>query len=1539
MKLGKIAKITLLSIAGLVALVIVSALILINTSWFRNYVREKIIAVTEEATGGRVEIGSFRFDWLRGVTIQKFIIHGTEPAGGPPLLEAKQIQLRLKLLAGFRSVLDLQSLAVNEPRANIIVNPDGSTNIPAPKIKKPSDTSGLETIVDLAIRKFDLTDGVILFGDQTIPLSAKGENFTAQLFYNLLKPSYQGRISMNPLLITHTGKDPLPVSLTIPVVLEKDRIEVTDAKVGTPESQLVLSGIVEHLVDPRGSATINGHLSLPEANRFASLRISPQAGKRLPGTLDLEAKAEFANKSIMIPHARATLGKSNLEASGTPENVDFKTNLDLNQLASLFQLDMPLSGATQLNGNVKVTGPSQYLVNAKLRSDVQGPKLPYSAVVSGPVEVHANLKAPGTKGIDAQIRLAVSRGRKGIPVSGRIVGRYDGATDTVQMSNSFLTLPNSRIDLSGSTGKQLNVKVVSRNLADLQPALSKPLPVKLGKGGSVTFTGAISGAIQNPRIAGRLTAANFTVEGRSFDRFAADVKAASTGASLENGVLQRGTMQAQLAAGIGLRNWSPASRAPVQANVNIRNADLADLLALAGQTDVPVDGQLNATGKIFGTMANPQGNVVLTVANGTAYEQPFDRFDARVDLSDQLISVPSAQLLMGPSRVNLKATFRHPADSLSTGQLQAHVDTTPVQLANVKAVAKQRRGVAGRIEINGDVTGDLREVKGKPAFQLSSVNGAMNLRDLQVQGEALGDLSATAQTSGDQVRYRINSDFAKSTILVDGATQLAPEYPTTAKLSISNLPIEKVLQVAHQNSIRARGQLSATATLSGTIDQPQGSADLNLSKAVIYDEPLDQVHTKIVYLPQRIDVPELEIRAGEAQLSLQASYTHPLKDLENGQFQVHVASSNVQLAKLKAVQQQRPGIAGALRLVADAAGTVRKTSGQPEVLLSNLNLDASATGLEINRAGLGNLKLTAQTRGGDVDFRLDSDIAKSSIHGAGTAQLRGEYPVTAKLTFTNVTYAGLQPILGATASTSTEDFNAAADGSVTLSGPAKRPEALTARLEVSRLEFSGTPAGAGAKPVVIRNQGPIVAVLDKSVVRVESARLTGPSTDIQITGNAAIAGNSAMNLKVAAKANLSVLQDMRRDIYSSGAIVLDAAVSGTISDPQLNGTLRLQNASFNIADAPNGLSNANGTVVFNGKSAMIENLTAESGGGKVAINGFAGFGTNASYGLRITATRVRVRYPEGASITLSAALEWSGTARRSLVSGTVTLQRIGYSPRQDFGSMLTRSATPPQAPNAPSGPLAGVRLDIRIRTAASVSVQTSIAENLQADADLNLRGMPSNPGMVGRINIRGGDLVFFGSKYTVTQASISFFNPTRIEPILNVDLQTTAKGVDVALNVSGPVDNMKLTYHSDPPLQFAELTALLATGKAPVSDPNIIAREPAAPPQTYQQMGQSAILSQAIANPVASRLERVFGITKLKIDPSFTSGSELPQARLTLQQQITRTLTFTYTQDVSQTSAQIIRVEWAINERWSANATRDQYGRFSLDFIFKRQFR
>ena len=82
---ARIASIIGLSLLGLLVALFIAVIIIVNTSWFQNYVIGKIVTATEQATGGKVEVGSFNFD-LWGATRHRWRFcaawHG---ASEPPL--------------------------------------------------------------------------------------------------------------------------------------------------------------------------------------------------------------------------------------------------------------------------------------------------------------------------------------------------------------------------------------------------------------------------------------------------------------------------------------------------------------------------------------------------------------------------------------------------------------------------------------------------------------------------------------------------------------------------------------------------------------------------------------------------------------------------------------------------------------------------------------------------------------------------------------------------------------------------------------------------------------------------------------------------------------------------------------------------------------------------------------------------------------------------------------------------------------------------------------------------------------------------------------------------------------------------------------------------------------------------------------------------------------------------------------------------------------------------------------------------------------
>jgi translocation and assembly module TamB len=629
-----------------------------------------------------------------------------------------------------------------------------------------------------------------------------------------------------------------------------------------------------------------------------------------------------------------------------------------------------------------------------------------------------------------------------------------------------------------------------------------------------------------------------------------------------------------------------------------------------------------------------------------------------------------------------------------------------------------------------------------------------------------------------------------------------------------------------------------------------------------------------------------------------------------------------------------PGLAGILQLTADGSASI---DGTAKILPRAVNLSFSGKGLALRGKNLGELTLSANTSGNRVTFTLNSNLAGASIQGRGETQLTGDYPLSAQMSVHNINWKGLQPLLGSSAA-APSNFDAVADADVTLNGPALRTTEMSGKLQLPRIQLTATTTGAHAEKVTVQNQGPVVLSMDHGVARIESLHLIGPQTDLQAQGTVSLTAQT-FQASLNAHTDLSLLQKFDREIDASGQVTADATLRGTFSNPLINGKLQLQKASVHFPDVITGLSNANGDVDFNGTSASFRNLTGEVGGGKVVLSGFMAFSGATRMALVINATNVRIRPQQGVSATANADLHLSGRLESSVLSGTAVINQVTYAPRSDLGAILSRAAPAVQSSPTPSLLLDNMKLDVQVRTSSSTSVRASVAQSLQVDANLRVQGTASQPGVTGRIAISEGKLVFLNSTYTVNTGTITFYNPIRIDPILDLSLETQAQGVDVTLRVTGPIDNMKLSYTSDPPIQFQEIVGLLAAGQTPTSDPNIIANQPAPPAQSFAEMGESTVVGQALADPVANQMQRVFGISQFKIDPTFANGQDLPQAQLSVQQQITSRITLNYSTPVQGGGEEAVSGQYLMSRQWSATATRDQFGLFSIKLMYKKQFK
>ncbi len=1357
-----LATLTLLALLGFGA-----AVLILRSAWFRNQVRQRMVLAVEEATGGRVEIGSFDFNWEHmRVEVRGFVIHGLEPAGKPPLFRAESVAVGLKIVSLIDRQADIKYLEVGAPHLFLSIAPDGSTNIPEPKVHRKS-APGMETVLKLAIGRFDLTGGEIEAERHgKLPFDIHGKQLQSKLTYERKGPRYRGEISMQPLDVLWNKGDHVPFDIRAAFTLEKNRIGIDSLRVATPATTVNASGAVENLADPHTHLRYDARLAIADGARFlgikglsglavvrGNMQFGGPAGFSLGG--DLHATGvEFRTGSVRLEGFRldgkvvaddVAVRLRGLRIAGdvaglflNPVLLDGEMgemalvgdDLEMNAMAlgllgGVFHGDAKMFNFERFRAQGEVAGVS---ARQAIGLDTVA-HLPWDALGSGPVSGEGSLTHVG--GMRAHWDLALTPAPDSAPMDGHMAATYDSIAGTIDVGRSVLRLPHSRGRFTGIIGQQMLAHVESRDLGDLLPAFgtaAAALPLKLD-GGSAVFDGSLTGPFSEVLVQGHLISTRVSYQGELAESLGFDVVVNAARATVRNLVATRGPTRLTGGIAVDLDDWETEPGSLVFGSLILAGGRLAEIAPLVGMGAEPVSGTLDGTVAIAGTAGNP---------------------------------------------------------------------------------------------------------------------------------------------------------------LVD--------------------------------------------------------TDLNLRQAVLWGEPVDSLAAHLRYTVRRLEATSAQFTAGAKQVSLWAAFDHPEDHWDTGRVAFRGSGNAMPLEQIHTLAEARPGIEGTAEL--SASGIVDLAPGKVEHgwRLRELHLDAAGHGLRLAQQPFGDLHLTANSEGATLRAHIESAFAGSSIRGDGQWRLDGDYPGTAAVAFSKLDFVKLRNWVAPAEGGAPGDLRGSAEGELRIDGPALQPRLVKTELRIPALTISPTEDAAGgtaaaADALTLSNSGPIVVSMLNSVVTVESARLVGRATDVSITGKAQLNARDPLNLRVKGRLDMAMVRELNPDFEASGAVTADASVRGALDAPIITGRIGFQNAAFNIVDVPNGISNANGEIDFAGGRATIRSFTGETGGGRIELSGFVSAADGqTSFRLAARVREVRIRYPEGVSTVADANLSLTGTPERSMLSGTVTIQRTGFNPQSDFSSLIAQSSQPVETPPARTGFLGGLHFDVQVNSATDLQFQSSLAQDLQAEANLQVRGTFSNPAVLGRISVTRGQIVFFGTKYAISQGSVQFLNPLRIEPVLDVALETKARGVEVTLTVSGPLNHLSLVPSSDPPLAFSEIVALLATGRAPTGDPAMISQQNTAP-QSWQQTGASALLGQAIASPVTGRLQRFFGVSNLRIDPTISGVENNPLARITVEQQVTRDITFTYITDVTRSNPQVVRVEWSLGRNWSAVALREENGMFGLDFYYKKRFK
>ena len=838
------------------------------------------------------------------------------------------------------------------------------------------------------------------------------------------------------------------------------------------------------------------------------------------------------------------------------------------------------------------------------------------------------------------------------------------------------------------------------------------------------------------------------------------------------------------------------------------------------------------------------------------------------------------------------------------------------------------RELHGSGRFDGTISGRVQqpEISGTvQAENVSAIFAAPTPSSQRTQNQAgsprqvnFDSLRANVEFASDHARVQDAQIRAgKAAIAFSATSELAdyrstPQSKVAAQVSVSGMPLS-ALQMLAGTDFPISGTLNLNGSVRGSQQNPNGQASFTLGSGEASGVAFKSFVGDVEIANQEVATKGLRLALNGAYASGSGHY-----NLKQRNFEFRAEGSNFDLAHISILQRKRLAIAGAASFQASGSGTLAEP---------NLNATVALHDLSFNDERAGDLNLEASTTGSDLRLTGRSNFARADVHLQGAVHMRGLWPTQSRVTFTHL---DIDPLLHEYLQGHITEHSSV-DGVIEIDGPLRNLDLLALSGEIQQ-------AAINVENIKLQAAQPIRFSISHRVLDLTSLHIVGEGTDFTARGTAPLTSEGIVNMRADGSLNLRVLQGLDPNLISYGAALMELNVTGNVRRPAFGGTLRIQDAGLSLQDLPTGLSGINGTMVFNEDRLQIQSLTAHTGGGILNLEGFLTYAHGLYFAFTASGHDMRLRYPPGVSAAADASLKFQGTPASSLLSGDVHVTKLSLNQQFDFGVYLTRLNQPPAVPK-PNSPLNTIHLDVHVVTAPQLEVALSLAK-LSGDADLHIRGTLAAPVVLGRVDINQGELTFNGTNYQVDRGDILFINPIRIEPIIDVELSARVRDYDVTLMFHGTVDKLSATYRSDPPLPSSDIIALLALGHTRQDELQNMPNQP-----TLAAPTGSTELAAALNAAMSSRVQRLFGISRIKIDPignpeATTTATQADRGpTVTVEQQVSNRITLTYITNLAQSAQQVIEVVFQINRNVSLDGIRDQNDVLGFDVKIRQRKR
>jgi translocation and assembly module TamB len=985
--------------------------------------------------------------------------------------------------------------------------------------------------------------------------------------------------------------------------------------------------------------------------------------------------------------------------------------------------------------------------------------------------------------------------------------------------------------------------------------------------------------------------------------------------SLANGDARVTRLHAELLGGMleasmTMRDLTGATRSNLEASLrDVSASAIQQMLGPVSTERAVMRGAINATanaawGKTFrNLLANAEVNLAthMQPAKGGNSTPVNGLVHAQYDAANETLALRQSHIRTPQTTVSLEGTVS------KRSSLQVAVNAS--QLHELEQLADAFRqsqspllGLYGSANITATVTGSTRSPQ---------VTGRVTGNNLRVRETAWKLMQAQFAASASSVRVdrgelvpvsKGHVAFQMTSALNQWAFTDSSQFQ--ARLTVSDLSAEELAKAAGVTT-QVSGTLSANVDAQGTQLAPMGQGKIQLSNASIAEQPVKEINLGFQGDGNTVNAKlQADLKAGTTTADVQF-------EPKQRAYEANLKAIGIKLDELETVKARNLQLSGELNVTASGRGTLQDPGMQATIEVPRLG---------IRNQTINDLKLIASVANHVATFDLASEVLNTHAGGHGTIQLTGDYP-------TNITFdtqaLPLQPVFAMYAPAQAANLTGQTELHATVRGPLKNKSQLNAHLEIPTLNLNYK------NTIQLAAAAPIRADYTSGTLDVKRSIIRGTGTELTFQANVPTAKDAALSMLLQGTIDLQLAELFDPDITSGGQLRFDIDSYGQRSDPNIQGQVRIVNASFAQAGVPLGLRDGNGMLTLTRNRLNITEFQGKAGGGTVTASGGVVYRPELRFDIAMKANGARVLYAQSIRTTLGSNLTLTGQYDGALLRGQVTIDQLSFTSNFDLMDMASQFGGGATTPPPPEGFSQNLRLDVAILTPGGIN-PSSRNLSMAGTADLQLRGTASQPVMLGRINLSDGELIFRGNRYLVQGGTIEFRDPIRTKPVMDMSVNTTIDQYNIQMHFWGPADHLHTNYSSDPALPPADIINLIAFGKTSEAS--------AANPSPAGSLGAESLVASQVSSQVTSRIEKFAGLSQLSVDPALGGSQQNRSVRIAIQQHVTSKIFVTYASDATSTQQQTIKLEYQITPRASVNAVRDQNGGFSFETNFRKQW-